>query len=298
MGKRVLICGCGYVGLEAGRQLRAAGHTVFGLRRTAASASELLAAGLTPLLGDLTRAEDLRRLPGPFDWIVNCVSPTRGDVAAYRETYLAGARQLRAWLGERGPSRLVYTGSTGVYGQTDGGWVDEHSPAEPGTETGNVLLETERTFLAPATAPPVEAIVLRVAGIYGPGRTRVAREILDGTARPDGDGARWRNLIHRDDVARAIVAALAQGQPGQIYNAADNEPVTQREFLAWFAERLGRPLPSPADVDKPVDRKRGLTNKRVSNRRLREELGWAPAFPSFREGYAAAVAAVGAGAGV
>lgn len=289
MKRRVLICGCGYVGLELGRQLAAEGHAVFGLRRTAAAEVELHAAGITPLVGDLTRLADLRRLPGPFDWVVNTVSSTRGGAAEYREVYLGGARNLVTWLRDGPGTRLVYTSSTSVYGQTDGGWVGETAPTQPATETGRVLVETETEFLGAARSTPIEVMVLRVAGIYGPGRGHLFQQFLRGEAQLQGDGSRWLNMIHRDDVVSAVRAALERGTSGSVYNATDDEPVRQLDFLRWLATRLDRPMPQTLAEAEDATRKRGLTNKRVSNRRLRDELGWAPQFPTFREGYACAV---------
>jgi nucleoside-diphosphate-sugar epimerase len=291
MSKRVLICGCGYVGLELGRQLVAAGHTVFGLRRHAAAGPEMRAAGLTPLIGDLTQPDDLRRLPGAFDWVVNTVSSTRGGADEYRQVYLNGARQLIAWLRDAPPTRLVYTSSTSVYGQTDGQWVDETAATTPDTETGRLLVATENEFLAAADSPTLQPVVLRVAGIYGPGRGYLFQQFVRGEARLQGTGSRCLNMIHRDDVAGALSTALERGIPGQVYNVVDDEPVSQFDVLHWFAAQLGRPLPPVATAAEAAGRKRGLTDKRVSNRRLRTELGWAPRYPNFRTGYAAEVAA-------
>lgn len=295
MSRRVLIVGCGYVGLALGARLVQAGHTVFGLRRSLAAGAELATAGITPLAGDLTRTDDLSRLPGPFDWVVNTVSSSRGGVAEYRDVYLDGTRNLLTWLRDRPPERLVYTSSTSVYGQTDGSWVDESSPTVPAEETGPVLVETETELLNAARAGTVPAIVLRVAGIYGPGRGHLFQQFLRGEARIQGDGSRWLNMVHRDDVAGAIHAALKRGRPGEIHNVADNEPVSQLGFLSWLAAQLGRPLPPAASEAEATARKRGLTHKRVSNRKMRKELGWQPRFPTFREGYAEAIAEAVAG---
>jgi nucleoside-diphosphate-sugar epimerase len=297
MSRRVLIVGCGYVGLALGTRLVQTGHAVFGLRRSPGAAAELAAVGITPLAGDLTRTDDLSRLPGPFDWVVNTVSSSRGGVAEYRDVYLDGTRNLLTWLRDRPPERLVYTSSTSVYGQIDGSWVDESSPTVPAEETGRVLVETETELLKAARVGTVPGIVLRVAGIYGPGRGHLFQQFLRGEARIQGDGSRWLNMVHRDDVAGAIHAALERGQPGNIYNAADNEPVSQLGFLSWIAAQLDRPLPPAATEAEDIARKRGLTHKRVSNRKLREELGWKPRFPTFREGYAAEIAKALAAAG-
>lgn len=290
---RILILGCGYVGRAAGEALARAGHEVFGVQRRLEDGA-LAAAGIHPLVGDVTQPASLAALPSPFGVVVNCVSSAGGDAAAYRRVYLEGTRHVLAWLRATPPCRYVHVSSTSVYGQTDGGWVDEDSPTAPGAETARILVATEELLRAEAAAG-FPAVILRVAGIYGPGRGRLFQQLLRGEARLDGDGSRWLNQIHRDDVAGAIAIALERGHPGRTYNVADDEPVTQRDFLTWLADELGLPAPAAGTPTEARARKRGATNKRVRNRRLREELGWVPRFPTFREGYAAAVAAARSG---
>jgi len=287
---RVLIVGCGYIGTALGRELAGCGHEVFGLRRSNAAEATLRAAGIHPVAADVTRLDSLKRLPGPFDWVVNTVSSARGGLDEYRASYLEGTKQLLRWLESQPPRRFLYTSSTGVYGQNDGSLVTESSPAEPATPTARILVETERCLLDTFATSGFPALVLRVAGIYGPERTFFLRQFLSGEARLSGDGGRILNMVHRDDVAGAIRAALENGRPGEIYNVADDEPVTQLQFFEWLAKTLGRPLPPSVPEGIAEDRKRGLTSKQVSNRRLKSELGYAFRFPTFREGYAAEIA--------
>jgi nucleoside-diphosphate-sugar epimerase len=208
--------------------------------------------------------------------------------------YVDGAHHLTRWLCSRSLRKLVYTSSTGVYGQTDGAVVDETSPTEPGTPTGEVLLEAERVFLGAARRESLSAVVLRVAGIYGPGRGHWLRQFLAGEARIEGAGQRVLNMIHRDDVAGAILAALERGQPGEVYNAVDDEPATQAAVLRWLAATLRRPEPPTVEDAGLAGRRRGLTSKRASNRKLREATGWAPQFPTFREGFTVELRRLGA----
>ena len=292
---RVLIIGCGYVGLPLGVALARAGHEVLGVRRGAEGAEELRAQGITPVIADITRREDLEKIPGPFDWIINTVSSTKGGAEEYRAVYLDATRQIIAWLSARPPQKYLYTSSTSVYAQTDGAWVTEASPTEPKGETSRVLVETEQLLQRAARETNFPAIVLRVAGIYGPGRGHLFQQYLRDEARLAGDGSRLINMIHREDVVRAALAALERGRPGEFYNVADDEPVTQREFFNWLAEQLQKPLPPSASEEENARRKRGLTHKRVSNRRLREELCCELTFPTFRQGYAAEIARVAAG---
>ncbi len=287
---RVLIIGCGYVGRPLGVALARAGHEVFGVRRGAEGAEELRAQGITPVIADITRREELLKIPGAFDWVINTVSSTKGGVEEYRAVYLEATRHLLEWLSARPPQKYLYTSSTSVYAQTDGAWVTEDSATEPKGETSRVLVETEQLLLRAGREKNFPAIILRVAGIYGPGRGHLFQQYLRDEARLAGDGSRLINMIHRGDVVRAAVAALERGQPGKIYNVADDEPVTQREFFQWLSQQLGKPMPPPATDEENARRKRGLTQKRVSNRRLREELRCALSFPTFRQGYAAEIA--------
>ncbi|HTI99517.1 MAG TPA: SDR family oxidoreductase [Dongiaceae bacterium] len=280
---RVLILGCGYVGLPLGAELVRLGHEVFGLRRNSAVAVELSAVGITPLTGDITRPETLAALPRQYDWVVNCVSSSHGGVAEYRQVYLEGTRHLLEWLAPAPPKKFVYTSSTGVYGQDDGSLVKETSPAQPPTETGVVLRETEELLLRAVTESRFPAVILRVAGIYGPDRGHGFKQFLSGEAQLEGDGSRMLNMIQRDDVIGSVIAALKSGRAGEIYNAVDDEPVSQLHFFRWLAEALDKPLPPSGPVD--PDRKRGVTNKKISNRKLKMELGYQFKYPTFRQGY-------------
>lgn len=286
---RVLIIGCGYVGLPLGAELVRCGHEVLGLRRSGSAHGELEASGVMPLAADITKPADLARLPAGYDWVVNCVASSGGGVEDYRRLYLQGARNLVAWLSPAPPQKFVYTSSTSVYGQTDGSLVNETSPTDPVAETAKVLLETEQVFLAAARTTALPAVILRLAGIYGPGRGYWFRQYLKNEARIQGQGARMLNMIHRDDVVGAIIAALHQGLPGEIYNAADDEPVSQLGFFEWLSSSLGRSLPPSIPQAEDAAGKRGLTNKRVSNHKLKTELGYQFKYPTFREGYSAEV---------
>ena len=285
---RVLILGCGYVGLALARRLVASGHEVFGLRRNWDGVDERRSRGIQPLMGDLTDPSDLRALPGPFDWVANTVSSTKGDADVYRRVYFEGTRQVLAWLVENPCRRYVYTSSTSVYGQTDGSEVTETSPTEPVSETARILVETEQLLLAKASALEFRVGIFRAAGIYGPERGHLYQQYLRGEARVSGDGSRLINMIHRDDLASALATYLEGSElPAGVrfYNAVDNEAVTQLEFFRWLSRRLSRPMPPFATAMENASRKRGFTQKRVCNQRLRTELRWVPKYPTFREGY-------------
>jgi len=286
---RVLIVGCGYVGLPLGKELVRQGHAVFGLRRSILAEAELKAAGIVPLHADITQPKTLARLPRDFDWVVNCTASGGGDADDYRKIYLEGNSNLVKWLADSPVKKFIYTSSTSVYGQNDGSVVTEKSPAEPDAATSKVLAETEN-FLLAAAQRKFPAVILRVAGIYGPGRGHSFKQFLRGDARIEGDGERWLNMIHRDDIIDVIIAAMRDAKPGEIFNAVDSEPVSQLEFFKWLATELKKPMPPTVLADAEAWRKRGVTNKRVSNAKLRAELKYEFQFPDFRAGYAAEIA--------
>ena len=275
MARRTLIVGCGYVGLPLALRLQDRGDEVTGWVRSEKSAAELAEKGVERIvIGNVAEEIGWSGAEQKFDAIVHCASSGGGGVAAYREVYLEGVRQMNR---HQPQARRIFVSSTSVYGQRDGSWVDESSPTEPAAETSRVLVETEREALGAG------AIVLRAAGIYGPGRAALFEKFRRGEAVIEGEGLRWLNQIHRSDLIAALVHLLDAGVPGEIYNAADDEPVRLRDFYAWCSEKLGKPMPPHGPVD--PKRKRGLTDKRVSNRKLRAA-GWAPQFRTFRAGLA------------
>jgi nucleoside-diphosphate-sugar epimerase len=171
---------------------------------------------------------------------------------------------------------FLFTSSTSVYGQKAGEWVTEKDTAQPDHEEGRVLREAEQIVLGGG------GIVARVAGIYGPGRSALLKRFLNGKAVIDPENDRLVNQAHRDDIATALFRLLDQDSGrGQIYNVVDDKPILQSDFYRWLAERLNRPLPPVGSS--PAKGKRGKSNKRVSNAKLRA-LGWAPRYPSFAEG--------------
>ena len=266
---RVLIAGCGFVGLATARVLHGAGSEVRGLTHSEESARVLAAEPFAVFAADLT---DREALDAQAAWqpevVIHCASSGRGGVEQYQRVYLEGVRNLAKIFQ---PRMLVFTSSTSVYAQTSGEWVTELSVAAPDRETGKVLRETEDLVLARGGA------VARLAGIYGPGRSVLLRKFLASEAVLEDGGGRFINQAHRDDIASALALLVSQGASG-IFNVADHKPMTQREVYEWLARRFGRLLPPEGPID--PHRKRGWTNKRVSNAKLRA-LGWAPRYPSF-----------------
>jgi nucleoside-diphosphate-sugar epimerase len=284
---RVLIIGCGYVGLPLGAELIRLGHEVCGVTRSDKNHTALKSCSIQPLLADITKRPDLDKLPLPFDWVVNTASSSQGGIEEYQEVYFEGTRHLIHWLAAAPPKKYVYTSSTSVYGQTDGSQVKESSPAEPSSETGRVLVATEKLLLDAAREKKLPAVILRVAGIYGPDRGHLFLQYLKDEACIPGKGEGLLNMIHRDDVVNCIIAALKNGHAGEVYNAVDDEPVPQIHFFRWLSETLGKNMPPFGDA--PAERKRAVTHKKVLNRKLKAELGYQFKYPTFRQGYSAEI---------
>jgi nucleoside-diphosphate-sugar epimerase len=258
------------------------------MRRTDNARGELETAGITPLAADITDLQGLLRLPNVYDWVVNCVSASGGGLDDYNRVYLQGTHHLLRWLESAPLKKFVHTSSTSVYGQTDGSTVHEDSPTNPESETAQVLVQTEKVLLD-ATRNGFPAVILRLAGIYGPNRGYWFKRFLQGDAVLEGDGGRILNMIHRDDAAGALMTGFLKAQAGGIYNVVDDAPTTQLALFEFLAKKFGRPMPPSLPVDAAAAFKRGSTNKRVCNRRLREELGYQLKYPSFQEGVGAEV---------
>ena len=269
---RILIAGCGYVGQAAADLFHAAGWVVEAWTRSAESAASLSAKPF-PVRGvDISKRVEVAECGGRFDAVIHCASSRGGDAGIYRQVYLDGARNL---LETFPGSKLLFTSSTSVYAQHDGAWVTEESETTPTRETSRILLEAEASVLDRG------GIVARLAGIYGPGRSALLTKFLAGTAIIDPENDRFVNQVHRDDITSALFCLLnGKSESGQIYNVVDDQPILQSECYTWLAQRLNRPLP-PIGKSKQ-QRKRGDSNKRVSNAKLRR-LGWTPRYPTFAD---------------
>lgn len=268
---RVLIAGCGYVGSATGSAFQNAEWEVEGWTSSGGKVHSTYEVSAV----DLTDAGAVKKAGGAFDVVIHCGSSRGGHTEDYRRIYLDGARNLAAAFSE---SLLVFTSSTSVYAQQGGEWVDEESPAEPTTETAKILRETEEFVLERG------GIVVRLAGIYGPGRSALLRKFLAATATVD-TVPRFLNHIHRDDVVSALLLLTQRAIERQltgspfIFNVSDDHPILQRDACEWLAAHFQKPLPPVSFA--PGTRKRGNTNKRISSKKL-QTLGWRPQFPTFQ----------------
>lgn len=282
---KTLIVGCGYLGKRLGRRLRGEGGIVYGTARSAERAEALRPWGIEPVVADVTRPESLGTLPD-VDRVVYCVAYDRSQGLPRSASAGDGLRAvIERVAGSAGV--VLYTSTTGVYGQNDGSWVDEDSPAEPATESGHACLQAERAGLEAAKGRGIRFLALRLAGIYGPHRI-IRRASLERGEPIAADPGHWINLIHVEDAARAIIEALdAEGFRGT-YNVADGHPATRRELYEAAAKVLGAPAPTFAG---PAPGSRDESNKRVGARRLAEALAFRPEYPDARSGLVASLAA-------
>lgn len=281
------IVGCGYLGLELCRQLIEADHMVTGIRRSDSGLAAIEQAGGRALQADVTDEASLEQLP-PVDVVVFAASSGGRGAANAREVYVTGFRKLVRALGKIDPTpdRLLYTSSTGVYGDHDGDWVDESTPVATDTERREVLVAAEEIALAETDDFDIDGTVARLAGIYGPERYRIDR-YLTGPIRPG-----IRNFIHRVDGAGALKFLIEEGVcRDERILVVDNEPVDRRTVSRWLAQNLGIDPPAMGEQTKPQDRSQGRGSgygKRCCNRRLRS-LGYEFQYPTFRDGYRPAI---------
>jgi len=274
----VLIAGCGDVGSRLARQLLVAGWEVHGLRRDVSRLPE----GVIGVAGDLFNKECPPTWPiGAVDYLVYCAAATDHDEAGYRRAYIEGLQHVLEWLDDYGqaPSRLLFVSSSSVYGQQDGEWVDETSSAVAAGFSGRVMLEAEQVALNSG----IPASIVRLTGIYGPGRERLLTQVRQGY-RVAVDPPLYANRIHADDAAALMAYLLEADRRGvaldDIYIGVDDAPQALAEVVGWLREYLGvTQWAEDASV-------RRTGSKRCSNARAKA-LGWTPKYPSFREGYAA-----------
>jgi nucleoside-diphosphate-sugar epimerase len=270
---RILIVGCGYVGEATADLFHSASWNVEGWVHSKESAARLSLKPYSIRVMDVSQCGDVAKRAETFDAVIHCVSSRGGDAEAYREIYLNGARHLLETFPK---AKILFTSSTSVYAQRDGSRVTEESETKPLRETSRILLEVERLILEKG------GTIARLAGIYGPQRSALLSKFLNGTATIDPNHDRFVNQVHRDDIASALFLLLDREAQtsAQIYNVVDDQPLLQSECYRWLAQRLDRPLPPTRKSQQP--RKRGDTNKRVSNTKLRC-LGWTPHYPTFAD---------------
>jgi len=274
----VLIAGCGDVGSRLATQLLVEGWQVHGLRRNVSRLPD----GVIGVAGDLFSAQCPATWPSaPLDYLVYCAAATEHDEAGYRAAYVEGLQHVLSWLKQHGqqPKRLLFVSSSSVFGQKNGEWVDETSATEASGYSGRLMLEAEQVALNSG----IPASLVRLTGIYGPGREWLLTQVRQGY-RVAVDPPLYGNRIHADDAAGLLAFLMQADQRGvaleDCYIGVDDAPAPLAEVVGWLREYLG--VTEWAD-DASVRR---AGSKRCSNARARA-LGWVPRYLSYREGYAA-----------
>lgn len=283
-----LVFGCGYLGLRVARRWLAAGHAVYPITRRHERADIWRREGLQAIVADVTQRETLQALPAA-DTVLYAVGHEAGPIQIGLNQigpHLSGLRNVLDAL----PAfrRFIYISSTGVYGDWQGDWVDEETPCQPSRASGQACLEAERMIAASETAR--QAVVLRLAGLYGPGRIPRQDVLLAGEplAAPRQG---FLNLIHVDDAVEAVLAAeKVQRDLPRVYLISDGSPVVRGDYYAELARLIGASPPrfEESSRDTPAAA-RAAADKRISNARMRAELDFSLRFPSYREGLRAIV---------
>lgn len=287
-----LFCfGYGYCAAALARRLESKGWTVTGTCRSADKVDDLRAEGVVPVVFDgLSPSPEVKDALAGADHILVSIPPDAdGDpVLVHHGTDIAALGDRVKWIG--------YLSATGVYGDRGGDWVDEDSALAPTTNRGRSRLDAEWDWLehGKTTGQPVH--LFRLAGIYGPGRSQL-EAVLDGTARRVIKEGQVFSRAHVDDIAAVLEASMAAPRPGRAYNVCDDEPAPPQDVIAYAAQLLGRPLPPEVPFDEaplsPMARSFYTESKRVSNKRIKEELGVRLQYPTYREGLKALAAAMG-----
>lgn len=270
---QVLIAGCGDVGNVLAVSLLHDGHVVYGLKRDTST----LPAGVLPIQADLTNPDTLANLPTEIDRLVFLPTPASRDQAGYEAIFIQGWKNLWAGL-KQAPARTVLVSSTAVFGESNGGIVDEETLPEPAGFNGKVLLEMEQL----AASCTENLVVVRISGIYGPGRERLIRLSVSEGFKVQQSPPCFTNRIHRDDAAAALKHLLLIDKPEALYIASDDQPAPRYDVVKWLAETQGASAPvGLADENANF-------GKRVSNQRLRSS-GFSLMYPDYRVGYGAVI---------
>lgn len=279
----VLIAGCGDIGTRVAALCRDRGLDVAALVRRSERARSLAGRGLTVISADLDQPGALESLPTAGRTVFYLVPPPgEGD----RDPRLA--RFLEA-AGSRLPERVVYVSTSAVYGDAGGAWIDEDAPLKPATARGRRRLDAETRLLAWGARTGVAVVILRVPGIYGPGRLPLKR-LEQGLPVVRAEQSAYTNRIHADDLAAVCVEAAARGRPGAAYNVSDGHPTTMADYFNRVADLAGLPRPPAVSM---AEARRVLSSgmlsflsesKRLDNRRMLEELGVRLRYPDLAAG--------------
>ncbi|HUG20014.1 MAG TPA: SDR family oxidoreductase [Planctomycetaceae bacterium] len=269
---RKLVIGCGYLGERVARAWQQQGSEVFALTRSTETAARFRSLGIVPIVGDVLQPETLI-FPEEIATCLYAVGLDRTSNFSQRNVYVGGLSNVLQ-AESFSPRELIYISSTSVYGQEDGSWVDETSPTESETESGRVCRDAEELIRSQSKSP---ANVIRLSGIYGPGRLLARIDQLKNREPLRGNPEAWLNLIHVEDACRAVLACEATGRASETYLVSDDRPVIRREYYTRLAEL--------AEAPEPVFQNDSASlGKRCRNRKARSELQLELKFPSIEAG--------------
>ncbi|WP_340244412.1 SDR family oxidoreductase [Sulfitobacter pontiacus] len=281
MEKTLLSIGHGFSARALAARLVPQGWRIVGTTRSPDKADAIADTGVEPVVWP---GADLGALIAQFPNVLVSAGPdSAGDpvLNAVEDAVIRAAPDLR-WVG--------YLSTTGVYGDHDGNWVDEDTPLTPSTKRGRARVTAEARWQAISDLP---LHIFRLAGIYGPGRGPFAK-VRAGTARRIIKQGQVFSRIHVEDIAQALELSLQRPDPGAVYNLCDDDPAPPQDVIAHAAELLGLPVPPAIPFDQadmtPMARSFYAESKKVRNDRIKQALGWAPQFPTYRAGLAALLA--------
>jgi len=280
--KRVLIAGCGDLGLRVARllALESASNQSWGLRRNPSLESTSDLPGFSWMAADLTQPDTLRNVPKDITHVLYTAAPNARTEADYRAVYRDGLERLLQAVTSPALQRVLFVSSTAVYGDHGAQWIDEDTPTAPKSFNGRVLLETEQWLHSQSAQ--FETLSLRLSGIYGPGRSYLLDRLRAGQATAPAAESHWVNRIHIEDAAAAVLHLLNLPNPQAIYLVTDSTPLPMRVLYDALAKLVGGAVPlegaAPASVG----------SKRLSNARLRDS-GFNFKWPDSRDGHAALI---------
>ncbi len=287
----VIIFGCGYVGTALASCLKAFGVRVGALTRNMEAAQNLRDLGLDEVIeADLDSRDWHDATTLDYSYVVNCVSSAGGGLSGYEKSYFDGQHSILDWVKGKGGSlkRYIYTSSTSVYPQDGGVLVDESVSTDEAPETGKCLVRSEK-LLSNLEQEIERWYVLRLAGIYGPTRQYMVKQLVDSHGAIPGRGDYTMNMIHRDDVVGAVLRCLSSEclASSGVYNITDDDPRHKVDVVQWIADELGLPTPDfdPGAVSSRLKRRGGrMPDRIISNQKAKKQLGWKPIYPSFKSG--------------
>ncbi len=275
----LLTLGHGYSARALARLLQPQGWQVIGTARAAQDLDRIRQSGVEPLLWP---GEDLAPAVRRATHVLLSAAPTDAGDPFLPHVAEALSQHPPAWIG--------YLSTIGVYGDHQGGWVDETTPLTPSTRRGRLRVAAETVWQTLAEQADLPLHIFRLAGIYGPGRGPFSK-VRSGTARRIIKPGQVFSRIHVDDIAQVLAASIARPNPGAIYNVCDNAPAPPQDVIAHAADLLGLPIPPAYDFDTadmtPMARSFYAESKKVRNDRIKDELGVDLLYPDYQTGLAA-----------